>query len=136
MSNELSTRVSVDAIRSISPPRDSNGQLQAVTQSERDASTASRQDVSIRSNDVPSDSRHVKETSDSSLTKSIKDFTEQAQSIQRGLKFKVDSELDKTIITVYDAATEEVIRQIPSEEVLNFARTLNRGDAALIDVKA
>ena len=136
MSNELSVRVSMDAIHPINPPRDSSGQMQAITPSERDINSASRQDESIRSNDVPADSRHTKEASASLLTKSLNELAQHAQSISRGLKFSVDTELDRTVITVYDTETEEVIRQIPSEEALNFARTLKNGDAALINVKA
>ena len=110
--------------------------MQAISPAERDVNSASRQDESIRSNNVPAESRHTKETSNSLLTKSLNELAQHAQNINRGLKFSVDSELDKTVITVYDPTTEEVIRQIPSEEVLNFARALKKGDAALIDVKA
>jgi len=110
--------------------------MQAVTPAERDVTASSRQDVSIQSNDIPAESRKTKETDSSLLTKSINELASHAQSITRGLKFTVDTELDKTVITVYDTATETVIRQIPSEEVLSFARTLKKGDAALIDVKA
>jgi len=136
MSNDLSMRVSMDTVRPMSPPRDTNGQMQAITHVERDISSALRQDVSIQSNDTPVDSRHIKESNSSLLTKSINELASHAQSISRGLQFTVDKELDKTVITVYDTATKTVIRQIPSEEILNFARTLEKGDAALIDVKA
>jgi len=40
------------------------------------------------------------------------------QSIERELQFKVDEKSGDTIITVLDSNTEEVIRQIPTEEVL------------------
>jgi len=136
MSNELSIRGAVDTIRPISPPRDTNGQMHAVKPGERDLNTASRKDETVRRNDVPADSRNVQETSDSLLTKSLNELAQRAQSINRGLRFTVDKDLDRTVITVYDEATEEVIRQIPSEEILNFARSVKLSDAALIDVKA
>lgn len=136
MSNDLSMRVTLDTISPVSPPRDPNGQLHAVTRPERDINSAVRQDISIQSNDIPADSRHIKETDGSLLAKSVNELASHAQSITRGLKFTIDKELDKTVITVYDPATETVIRQIPSEEVLNFARTLKDGTAALINVKA
>ena len=37
-----------------------------------------------------------------------------------------DSELSKTLVTVVDAETNELIREIPSEEVLAIARYLER----------
>lgn len=40
------------------------------------------------------------------------------QSVERDLEFTVDEKSGDTIITVLDRKTNEVIRQIPSEEVL------------------
>lgn len=40
------------------------------------------------------------------------------QSIERDLQFSVDDNSGETIITVMDKATKEVIRQIPTEEVI------------------
>lgn len=45
-------------------------------------------------------------------------LNEVAQSIQRELQFSVDKESGDTIIRVLDTETMEVIRQIPSEEVM------------------
>lgn len=46
------------------------------------------------------------------------------QNIQRSLEFTVDDEVEKTIITVRDRETEEIIRQIPAEELLNISKRL------------
>ncbi len=47
------------------------------------------------------------------------------------------AELDRTVITVYDIESEEVIRQIPSEEFLELVRHFNEaGKASLINEKA
>ena len=46
------------------------------------------------------------------------------QNIARELNFSVDEELDLFIVTVLDQETVEIIRQIPSEEMLELARTL------------
>jgi flagellar protein FlaG len=42
------------------------------------------------------------------------------------LEFAVDPDSDRTIIRVIDQQTKEVLRQIPSEEVLEIARALDR----------
>jgi flagellar protein FlaG len=47
------------------------------------------------------------------------------QSTSTQLSFSVDEATDRSIVTVTDAATGDVIRQIPSEEVLKFAERLN-----------
>ena len=55
--------------------------------------------------------------------------------VQRNLSFRVDEESGRTVITVVDAATKEVVRQIPSEEVLALSRFLD-ATGALVDVRA
>ena len=47
------------------------------------------------------------------------------QNTSTQLSFSVDEATDRSIVTVKDAATGDVIRQIPSEEVLKFAERLN-----------
>ena len=42
------------------------------------------------------------------------------------LAIDVDEELNKTIVTVMDADTNEVIRQIPSQVLLDVARAIKR----------
>ena len=43
----------------------------------------------------------------------------------RSLEFRVDQDSHRVIVSVHDAATGEVIRQIPDEEVLRTARALS-----------
>ncbi len=43
---------------------------------------------------------------------------------QRGLRFQVDHDMGMTIINVVDRQSEEVVRQIPAEEVVKLARFL------------
>jgi flagellar protein FlaG len=54
----------------------------------------------------------------------VTDLNSSIQSVQRNLKFSVDKELDKIVINVTDKKTEEVVRQIPSEDFLELARNL------------
>ena len=49
----------------------------------------------------------------------------QIQSLQRNLSFSVDESSGRTVIRVIDSRTEEVVRQIPSEEVLKLAQQLD-----------
>lgn len=52
--------------------------------------------------------------------------------VARSLQFSIDDETGKTIVRVVDSATQEVIRQIPSEEVLAIARVLDRLQGLLL----
>ena len=46
------------------------------------------------------------------------------QKVNRELRFAVDDQTGRTVITVMDQNTDQVIRQIPEEEVLALARHL------------
>lgn len=46
------------------------------------------------------------------------------KSIGRNLDIRVDQDTGQTVVTVRDAATGDVIRQIPNEEALQLARSL------------
>lgn len=46
--------------------------------------------------------------------------------VARDLHFSLDQETGRTIVRVIDSATNEVIRQIPSEELVAIAHALSR----------
>lgn len=50
--------------------------------------------------------------------------------VSRSLNIKVDSDLREPIVTVLDADTDEVVRQIPSEELVAIAKFLRAQEAA------
>ena len=61
-------------------------------------------------------SREVRET-----VQNLNDFVQRQD---RALQFEVDDVTGDTVIKVMDSATDEVIRQIPSEELLALARRM------------
>jgi flagellar protein FlaG len=66
----------------------------------------------------------------------VKDISDKVQNFQRSLQFHVDEESGRTIITVIDKETEEVIRQIPPEEVLTLAEQFRRGGGLFVETEA
>ena len=70
------------------------------------------------------------------VTKAIERLSEFVQSSQRSLRFRVDDFSGRTVITVVNSATDEVIRQIPAEEILALARNLGQGTGAVLDASA
>jgi len=64
----------------------------------------------------------------SMLDQAVKKINENMQLVHREIHFSVDSDSGKTVIKVIDLATDEVIRQIPNEEALSFARNLSDGE--------
>ena len=62
------------------------------------------------------------------IDSAVRDLNEHIQSVQRELLFSIDKESGQVVITVQDAESQEVIRQIPNEEALRFARMLSEGE--------
>ena len=59
-----------------------------------------------------------------------------ARAVRRELEFRVDEESGRTIITVRNKETGEIVRQIPAEEVLAMAHAVAEGGAILLDSTA
>lgn len=58
------------------------------------------------------------------LEDSVSQLKDLVQSVQRDLQFSIDDFSGRTVITVLDSKTEEIIRQIPSDEVLALAKNI------------
>ena len=57
--------------------------------------------------------------------KDIARLNDYVQNIRRRLEFRVDEATNRTVVTVIDQDTQEVIRQIPSEAALKLVQRLN-----------
>ena len=71
-----------------------------------------------------SEQKHMQNTSEQ-LQNAVRQINEHVQNLQRSLQFTVDDKSGKDVVTVLDTETKEVIRQYPSEEVLQIARNLS-----------
>ncbi|NVJ49486.1 MAG: flagellar protein FlaG [Gammaproteobacteria bacterium] len=58
------------------------------------------------------------------LQQKLDELTQSASNIQRSLRFQVDEFTGDTVIKVFDRSTDELIRQIPSEEMLTLSKRL------------
>lgn len=63
----------------------------------------------------------------------IEQFT---QTLSQNLKFSIDEDTGKTVVKIVDIQTQEVIRQIPSEEAITIARTLGKIQGLLFNGQA
>jgi flagellar protein FlaG len=54
----------------------------------------------------------------------------------RDIQFSIDDETGSTVVKVVDRATKEVIRQIPSEEMLRIAEALDHLQGLLVKQQA
>ena len=58
------------------------------------------------------------------ISRAIHNINAFLQENQRGLRFQVDKDTGRTVITVINPVSGEIVRQIPPQEVLNIAREL------------
>lgn len=70
------------------------------------------------------------------LQEKVAQLNDYMQNLNRQLQFKVDDRSGSTVVTVIDAETEEVVRQIPSKEVLEIRGTIAEYRGMLIETKA
>lgn len=78
------------------------------------------------------DTRTVEETT-AAVARQLESYL---RSVGRSVQFSIDSASGETVVSVRDAATGEVIRQMPSEEALRLARALGAQGNSLVDVLA
>lgn len=64
------------------------------------------------------------------ISRAITNLNRFLQDSQRDFLFRLDQSSGRTIITIVNPSTGEIVRQIPPEEVLNAARTLR--DAGIL----
>ncbi len=58
------------------------------------------------------------------IEQAVRQMNSYTQNLQRALQFRVDKDSGQTVVRVLDAKTDQVIRQIPTEEVLFIANKM------------
>tara|TARA_B100001057_G_scaffold498542_1_gene605861 strand:- start:6 stop:434 length:429 start_codon:yes stop_codon:yes gene_type:complete len=61
--------------------------------------------------------------------KIVEQMNDFISSINKGLSFRVDEESGRDVVTIYEAETGDIIRQIPDEEMLEILRRLREQTA-------
>lgn len=70
------------------------------------------------------------------LKESVSKINKTIQTLARDLQFTVDEDTQMNVVKVVDTQTKDVIRQIPSEEVLAIAKALDKLQGLLFKDKA
>lgn len=70
------------------------------------------------------------------LKKAVQEIEKFVQSVKRNLEFSVDEPSGKVVVKVIASDSGEVIRQIPNEEVLKLANSLNDANSLLFSAEA
>ncbi len=72
----------------------------------------------------------------SELATAVKQLNNFAAHLRRELRFDIDEASGRTIINVFDADTDELIRQIPPEEIVNLAEHFQDLQGGLLQAQA
>ena len=76
------------------------------------------------------------EASRKELDEAVKAVNDFVQVFNNSLQFGVDSDSGKTVVKVIDVDTKEVIKQVPSKEMLAIAKALDGIKGLLVHQKA
>lgn len=73
---------------------------------------------------------------DSGLDDALRELSEHAAQSKAELRFRVDDDAGRVVVSIVDAASGDVLLQIPSEEALRISRMLRHRDGGLIEAVA
>ncbi|MBI3284470.1 MAG: flagellar protein FlaG [Burkholderiales bacterium] len=66
------------------------------------------------------------------VLKAVHDINKTIQAASQNLEFSVDHDSDQIVVKVIDQQTKQVLRQIPTEEALEIAKSLDKLQGLLI----
>lgn len=53
-----------------------------------------------------------------------------------GMRFEIDEDTQQLVVSIVDSKTGDVVRQVPSEEVLHIAKMISQFQGTFVSVKA
>jgi flagellar protein FlaG len=87
--------------------------------------------------DQVSKTEQVQKVPEEKLDAAVTKLNDYIQNVQRDLEFKTDDASGKTVVTVIDRQTDEVVRQIPDDVALTMAQNLLQDEPlSLFNIKA
>ncbi len=102
--------------------------------------TGSAASVETRTGDVQQNTRVQEQTarvpSVDEVQKALEEVERAVAPMAQSLAFSLDKDSGKTVVKVMDTETNEVIRQIPSEEVLAISKAVDKLKGLLIKQQA
>jgi len=121
MSSDIMTnQISKDVLSSSSVAQ---SKATAVSQPQKRQDLAA-QEANLEGKTLPPETKKA-EISSEDIQQAVSELNQHIQNIERDLFFSVDDSSGRTIVRVVNSETEEVIRQIPSEEVLRISRSIH-----------
>lgn len=87
---------------------------------------------------VQSSSPVTKKTlpSEEAVHKAVSDINKAIQNFSQGLQFSVDKDTQRVVVKIVDQQTNQVIKQIPTEEALEISKSLSKLQGLLVKHEA
>lgn len=95
--------------------------------------TQQQQSEAVQSTDKASEM--ASEVTADDISKTVDDMNSLLQEMKRNISFSVDEDLGDSLIIVKDSESDEVIRQIPSEELVVLRKKMDDVAGILFDTK-
>lgn len=70
------------------------------------------------------------------VDKAFEEINAAMQAWDTGMRFEIDEDTHQIVVSIVDTKTGDVLRQIPSEEVLHVAKMITQFQGNLLSVKA
>lgn len=134
---DLSVRMPGDQPAPAQPAQAEHPEIIAATQT-TEAASAAGQSASGQAVDEDSAQQQLpgRQPSNEEVQNAIDEVRRAIEPVARNLLFSVDDDTGKTLIKIVDSATDEVIRQIPSEEMVAISKAIDRLQGLLFQEKA
>lgn len=85
---------------------------------------------------TPETKKSVRELQEEDVKKAVDDVQKFVSTKNQDILFSIDEDLGKTVVKVVDRGTKELIRQFPSEEMLQIAKALDKIQGLLVKQQA
>lgn len=74
--------------------------------------------------------------SSAQISQALEEVRKAISPVAQDLRFSIDNDTGRTVVKIIDSSTDEVIKQIPSEEVLAIAKALDKLRGLLVRQEA
>lgn len=79
---------------------------------------------------------NMAETSDTPLEKTLEQLNESMQAWSTGMRFDIDEDAQRVVVSIVDSTTGEVLRTVPSDAVIRIAKMIVQLQGGAIDTRA
>lgn len=124
----------INSISAASLPAASARTKPQVVRADAEAELRGQPQQKVGQQQQPSEAKASSDPAD--IQDAVSSIQQFVQTVQRNLNFSLDDSSGRVVVKVTDGASGELIRQIPSEEALRLAESLDQARSLLFKAEA